>query len=306
MPSLPPNRLLAAAVALTAALLAPAEADSAISLASSDSFGADLEGWAQAQPPVGLVGLTRATTGGPAGAGDAFMRIESSGLNGARSKMVAYYTGSDWFGDYTAAGVTRIGMSLRNLGATDLVVRLALASFDGPGTTNGVNSGGNWIVSTVGVPLPAMSAWTNVEFSLAESQFTGTGYAGVMSGVKGFRIYHAENDQTQGIGDTIAGVLGVDNIVALGAAATPGDFDGMGGVTALDLAKWRTDVGSPNSDADGDGDTDGNDFVLWQRNLGQGAAASAIAPVPEPAAWLLAACGLAAGRLAGVRGLRSR
>ena len=44
-----------------------------------------------------------------------------------------------------------------------------------------------------------------------------------------------------------------------------------------------------DSDADGDGDSDGNDFLVWQRNVGQTAATPAAASVPEPGSLLLAA-----------------
>jgi hypothetical protein len=56
-------------------------------------------------------------------------------------------------------------------------------------------------------------------------------------------------------------------------AGAPADFDNSGGaVNSADLAAWRTAAaaGNANADADGDGDSDGNDFVLWQRQLGQG------------------------------------
>lgn len=83
-----------------------------------------------------------------------------------------------------------------------------------------------------------------------------------------------------------------------------GDFDEVGGVTAADLALWRAGFGTATGaihmqgDADADGDVDGNDFVIWQRQLGQGAAVGAASAVPEPAgvAILMAACGAAAAR----------
>jgi autotransporter-associated beta strand protein len=86
------------------------------------------------------------------------------------------------------------------------------------------------------------------------------------------------------------------------APPIPGDFDHSGAVNGADLAIWRSSFGSGNgADADGDGDSDGADFLIWQRNLGQHNATAAVTGVPEPAAIvLLAAAGLA------VAGLRKR
>jgi hypothetical protein len=73
---------------------------------------------------------------------------------------------------------------------------------------------------------------------------------------------------------------------------TPGDFDGDHDVDAADLAQWEGDVGlNALSDADMDGDSDGADFLAWQRQNGNGVASAVPAntPVPEPAAFLLAA-----------------
>jgi hypothetical protein len=75
-----------------------------------------------------------------------------------------------------------------------------------------------------------------------------------------------------------------------------GDFNADNIVNADDLAVWRTGFGTDaTGDADLDGDTDGADFLIWQRNLGQSAAASIVtAAVPEPsAAWIIGAATLA-------------
>jgi hypothetical protein len=69
-------------------------------------------------------------------------------------------------------------------------------------------------------------------------------------------------------------------------ANLPGDFNHDNVVSSADLTVWRSSVGSgAGADADGDGDSDGNDFLIWQRNLGMtAAAAGAAAAVPEPSA----------------------
>jgi hypothetical protein len=68
----------------------------------------------------------------------------------------------------------------------------------------------------------------------------------------------------------------------------PADFDGNSAVEAEDLSLWRGDFGLPEivnrADADFDGDADGADFLIWQRQYGQGHAATLIARVvAEPA-----------------------
>jgi hypothetical protein len=73
-----------------------------------------------------------------------------------------------------------------------------------------------------------------------------------------------------------------DNYVVSTVPAIPGDFDNNDVVDAADLAKWQADFGAGNgSDADDDGDTDGNDFLIWQRQLG--VTAAGVHAVPEPA-----------------------
>lgn len=70
------------------------------------------------------------------------------------------------------------------------------------------------------------------------------------------------------------------------------DFNDDAKVDADDLAVWKPSFGTnANGDADGDNDSDGNDFLIWQREFGAGAATVAVAAVPEPAALGLALAG---------------
>ena len=94
--------------------------------------------------------------------------------------------------------------------------------------------------------------------------------------------------------DTSSFTLGVSgNSLVLtvgGGPAIPGDFNNNGVVNGADLTKWKGDFGAnPNSNADGDADSDGNDFLIWQRNVQNVPAEVATAAVPEPSAVLLAA-----------------
>jgi hypothetical protein len=84
----------------------------------------------------------------------------------------------------------------------------------------------------------------------------------------------------------------------------PADFNDDGDIDGDDLAIWSANYGDPSAtqpdgDASGDDLVDGADFLLWQRGVTSGMPGGA--PVPEPAAWLLAcaAAGLIVARSAG-------
>jgi len=69
-----------------------------------------------------------------------------------------------------------------------------------------------------------------------------------------------------------------------------GDFTADGLVDSEDLDAWKAAFAAgADADADDDGDTDGNDFLLWQRQLGPAQSAQAAAHVPEPSTFPLVA-----------------
>jgi hypothetical protein len=80
------------------------------------------------------------------------------------------------------------------------------------------------------------------------------------------------------------------------------DFEPDGDVDLTDLKTWKGAFDlNQLGDADGDNDSDGNDFLLWQRQLGsKPTAVAAGGAVPEPATGLMAVL-VAAGMLAASR-----
>jgi hypothetical protein len=76
----------------------------------------------------------------------------------------------------------------------------------------------------------------------------------------------------------------------------PADFNEDGLVNGADLTAWRSAFRfTANGDADGDNDTDGNDFLIWQRQIGATSTIDAASAVPEPSvATLAVAAGIGA------------
>jgi hypothetical protein len=131
---------------------------------------------------------------------------------------------AQWAGNYAAGSIGAILLFARNLGATDLQVRLALGDASAPAI------GGTWFATNVSVFLPAGSAWVPVIFHLGSGDLTrvaGTGtYADVMQSVVTLRILHSQAPSA--FGDNVVATLGVDRIVALPEpGATPTLLSGI-------------------------------------------------------------------------------
>jgi hypothetical protein len=91
--------------------------------------------------------------------------------------------------------------------------------------------------------------------------------------------------------------LSMNTVVAFTATAIPSaDFDEDGDADGADFLSWQRGLGKTvgatlaEGDADRDGAVDGADLAQWEA---EAASVSALAPVPEPSAAALFACGLA-------------
>jgi len=194
-------------------LLAAGHSASAIMIDQIDDFqDGTVAGWnhgAQSlTPPVNI------PTGGPAGAGDAYLENISSGfLFGAGSRMVMFNT-EQWSGDYTEQGVVRIVADMLNAGQIDVQMRVAL----GGGSTNAQNA--TWYASADPVPLAADGLWhRGLSFPVTEESLVFAGAPGppipleeVLADVRSVRILSAAEPDFKG--DPIAATLGIDNIAA--------------------------------------------------------------------------------------------
>lgn len=194
---------------LVAGCLAFPPAVSAIAVGQTDTFeDGTTQGWV-----VGLLGAmppsppANIADGGPQGMGDNFLKITSQGGGGPGSRLTVINV-SQWTGNYTAAGITTIVMYLRNLGATDLDVRLSLSN----GTDSAV---------TDAVFLPTGGEWTQVTFAVTAAALTVTNgdVDTLLSDVSELRIFH--NPDPTFPGPSIVAMLGIDGVTALSIPAAP-------------------------------------------------------------------------------------
>ncbi len=191
------NRISFVAVLLS--ILAWPLAAQAVLLGQVDDFeDGTTQSWAEGivspNPPTNMA------TGGPSSVNDNFMHNESSGGNGAGSKMAVFNT-DQWTGDYNAAGVTSITADLINLGSTPLEVRMVIEQ-------NSVRA-----VTSSSLVLPVGSGWQSMTFPIAPGDLaTGLDQSLLLSNVTKLWFIHNPNPSFPPPG--IEATLGVDNITA--------------------------------------------------------------------------------------------
>jgi len=229
------------------------------------------QGWAG-----GSILPERVATGGPAGDGDAFLRVFTN------SNLATHNTSSAWTGNLASIEAGRVNVDMMSpLSSSPLEIRLVLF---GP---TAIES--RW-TSAVAQSVPNDGMWRGYTFSLAESELVRVlglaTYAEVIADVVRVMFRHDPGTPDSG-GTFVLGTLNLDNIelAAADVPSGPGDFNGDGVVDDADLDDpadgWRARFGA---------DLDGNDFLVWQRHLGTaggGAATAWGASVPEPAGVVL-------------------
>jgi hypothetical protein len=201
------RNLLALLLVLGIASVPPA---SALTLGQIDTFqDGTTNGWTAGGGPGGQVPLlppANVATGGPGGAGDAFLRIAATGVAGPGSRLVAI-NGLQWAGNYVAAGIGAIEFDAINLGTTDLSLRLLFAE---------VQIGlVNLALSAAPVLLQAGGGWTSVVLPIGLGDLTaleGT-VLGALTNATELRIVHSSAASNPI--SPIAGLLGVDNITTI-------------------------------------------------------------------------------------------
>lgn len=167
-------------------------------------------------------------TGGPAGAGDRFIEVTSTGGNGGPGSRLVTFNRAQWLGDYTDTGVTALEMDLRNPGSVTLSIRLGFK-------TDPFNDVGYLSDAFL---LPADDMWHHAVFLISPATMTALGdpdpFNMFFMSPGEVRIIDRV-DATGFEGDVIAAQLDIDNIRAV---PEPTSWILLG-VGAIPVALWR-------------------------------------------------------------------
>lgn len=201
--------VLAAVVAGSA--LSAGRAD-AVMLGFQERFETDSGFFWAGGPGTGVL-----PSGGPAGTGDPFLQVVAD-ASGPGGRLTTHNNGSDWVGNYLAAGVTGVAMDLKNFSAQPLTIRIAVKEGSGP-TSPGFSTS-----NAAAFQLPADGQWHRAVFQLTAAEMVQIGNpAGGLPGLLGggmseFRILHSTTPSLMGA--VISATLGVDNITAIPVPGT--------------------------------------------------------------------------------------
>jgi len=209
--------------ALLCASLAVLPQAHAVSAGEIDTFSSGTDGWFAGGGPSGQVPPTPPTVvagGGPGGAADSFLLLTANGSDGPGGRLVGM-NAAQWAGNYTAAGIGAIAMDLRNLGPSDLSVRLYFEDpIPGPPA--------NEALTTFALVLPTGGSWTHAVFPIAASDLTALqgNATTLLANTTVLRIFSGAAADFPPA--RITGALGVDNIQAIAAVPEPASFALLG------------------------------------------------------------------------------
>jgi len=184
-------------------------ASAVISLASHDTFAADVENWQEGNPSPN----PPTHSANPSWDGNPGYLINTSDGSGQGGRFVMWNDDAEWTGDYTGAGVTSLGMWIDNRsgsiagGNTAIPVRVAL------------NGPGGWFMSdsiVVSDDIVGTNEWQKISFDIGVSDMSYVGggsndYSATMADVSHFEILvNASGSTSIGGGGIIRG----DNVIA--------------------------------------------------------------------------------------------
>jgi len=239
-------------------LLALAAPSGAIMDGQDDDFrDGTTQGWRHGQPPCPAVPLCDPNPpfvvldGGPAGSGDAFLQVDSNGIDLEPGSRPGVFNDTTWAGDWTAAGIQKVQFDIRNLGSTTLHIRLKLeaSNFEKVCSQQAVTvpPGGGW--QHISIDVGSDSDWTKLVAGSYTISF-------VRHNVVRAFIFHTVSTSSCAKESLVAS-FGLDNIQAHGP-----DADGDGWADTLDNCPTDPNPAQTDSDTDGAGDACDNCLLV--------------------------------------------
>jgi hypothetical protein len=187
--------------------------------------------------PTNPVPPENVATGGPAGAGDSYLELESTGQPGPGGRL-SVLNESQWTGNYLAAGIIAIAMDVNNFGPDEVTLRLLFEDFDAPGPP------ANLVTTLTDIVVPANSGWMSIVFDLSAANLIALlgSVDEALSEVDVLRLFHNPDATFPGppIGPPrVAVTLGVDNIRAIRQVPEPATAALLVGGMAAALLRAR-------------------------------------------------------------------
>ncbi len=236
-----------------------------------------LAGWSGGASPTVI------PTGGPTGAGDAFLQLTSMGGFGPGSSLATVNETVPWVGDYAAVDIEAL--------MVDMMVPASSNSLEMRLVLHGPNGLDRW-TSSQSQAVPNDGVWRSYVFRVAESEQThvvgDNDYQTTITGMSRIMLRHDSGTPSQG-GTPIVAMAGFDNIRLVPGVGC-GEFDALVAaivagandpawdlnrdqlVNLADLTVLRTIGGQLNlpsgnpylpGDANLNGAVDGSDFGIW-------------------------------------------
>ena len=185
------------------------------------NWDSTLLGWEMGSTTVTDANMASIADGGPAGTGDSFLQVLSTGSAGAGGRMT-FYNRTQWTGNFTAAGITAIAMDLNNISSSE-ALNLRLAVNGGRADPNNPGSIlGGLFATAASVTLDSGSGWVHVVFSLLPEDLvavsgragaTGNDANATLANVFELRLLNSAVPDWAGL--PVAATLGIDNISAV-------------------------------------------------------------------------------------------
>lgn len=209
------SRTLGARVVIvTAAVVAASASAMALDPNVTETFSGGLAGWGGGSAP------SLVATGGPAGVGDAYLRISSSAGFG---NLATLNTGPAWTGNY-GGNIANPGENLilgaqadlANFGTTPLSIRVIF-----------FNTANNRYSTLDVAQVPADGLWRRYSWNFDSGNGFGlTAVAGSVPVITGMQnvtqIMFRHNVNPSSGGDNVSGTLGLDNIKLIPFVPSPG------------------------------------------------------------------------------------